>query len=178
MKDLRVSLKRSGASDWTRERIAQLTVADIKQLRENAERLNEPGVAALCSEALDAAMNAIRPEEKLRLERNLAFLGTLGANAPFIGLFGSIIGIIKALRDQAESGLLQGGGEASKAVISGIYEALVATAVGLLVAIPAVVAYNTFQRRVKRILSEAEGLANTARTFIASAPEPAAAKED
>ena len=55
MKQARDAFKRSGASDWTLERIAQLTVADIKQLRENAERLNEPGVAALCSEALTAA---------------------------------------------------------------------------------------------------------------------------
>ena len=55
MKQARDAFKRSGASDWTPERIAQLTVADIKQLRENAERLNEPGVAALCSEALTAA---------------------------------------------------------------------------------------------------------------------------
>ena len=55
MKQARDVFKRSGASDWTLERIAQLTVADIKQLRENAERLNEPGVVALCSEALNGA---------------------------------------------------------------------------------------------------------------------------
>jgi len=55
MKQARDAFKRSGASDWTLERIAQLTVADIKQLRENAERLNEAGVAALCSEALNGA---------------------------------------------------------------------------------------------------------------------------
>lgn len=55
------AFKRGGASDWTAERIAQLTVADIKQLRENAERLNEPGVAALCSAALDAASPRARP---------------------------------------------------------------------------------------------------------------------
>ena len=55
MKPARDAFKRSGASDWTLERIAQLTVADIKQLRENAERLNEPGVVALCSEALNGA---------------------------------------------------------------------------------------------------------------------------
>jgi biopolymer transport protein ExbB len=58
--------------------------------------------------------------------------------------------------------------------MAGISEALVATAVGLLVAIPAVVAYNIFQRRVKRTLSEAEGLANTARSFIADERKPGA----
>jgi biopolymer transport protein ExbB/TolQ len=188
----------SGADrEIRRKLIGALADGDLPAAKKLVENAAGPGGrmvremlshAGKRSEAIDAAMNAIRPEEKLRLERNLAFLGTLGANAPFIGLFGTIIGIIKALRDQAESGLLQGGGEASKAVISGIYEALVATAVGLLVAIPAVVAYNTFQRRVKRTLSEAEGLANTARSFIADEVEPsgtkaadtkaAAAKED
>lgn len=54
MKAARDAFKRSGASDWTLERIAQLTVADIKQLRENAERLNETGVVALCSEVLSS----------------------------------------------------------------------------------------------------------------------------
>ncbi len=117
------------------------------------------------SDAIDAAMNAVRPEEKIRLERSLSFLGTLGANAPFIGLFGTVLGIIKAFKDLAKSGL-QPGGETSTEVMAGISEALVATAIGLLVAIPAVVAYNVFQRRVKRLLSEAEGMANTARSFI------------
>lgn len=118
------------------------------------------------SEAIEAAMNAVRPEERVRLGRNLSFLGTLGANAPFIGLFGTVLGIIKAFKDLAESGL-KPGGETSTEVMSGISEALVATAVGLLVAIPAVVAYNIFQRRVKRTLGEAESLANTARSLIA-----------
>lgn len=117
------------------------------------------------AEAIDAAMNAVRPAERVRLERNLSFLGTLGANAPFIGLFGTVLGIIKAFNDLAKSGL-QAGGETSTQVMSGISEALVATAIGLLVAIPAVVAYNIFQRRVKRTLSEAESLANTARSLI------------
>jgi biopolymer transport protein ExbB len=91
---------------------------------------------------------------KLRWEKNLAPLATIGANAPFVGLFGTVIGIIKAFRDlsqQAASGTTQ-------AVSSGISEALVATAVGILVAIPAVVAFNLFQRKVKSALSEADAL--------------------
>ena len=115
--------------------------------------------------AVEAAMNGSRAEEKIRLERNLSFLGTLGANAPFIGLFGTVLGIIRAFKDLAESGL-KPGGESSTAVMAGISEALVATAVGLLVAIPAVVAYNIFQRRVKRTLGEAESLAQSALGLI------------
>lgn len=89
---------------------------------------------------------------KLQWERNLSVLATIGANAPFIGLFGTVLGIIKAFHDLSQ----QAGG--AQTVTSGVSEALVATAVGLLVAIPAVVAYNIFQRKVKAALSEAEAL--------------------
>jgi biopolymer transport protein ExbB/TolQ len=115
--------------------------------------------------AVEAAMNGSRAEEKIRLERNLSFLGTLGANAPFIGLFGTVLGIIQAFHELAKSGV-NPGGEQSTAVMAGISEALVATAVGLLVAIPAVVAYNIFQRRVKRTLAQADGLSSAAFALI------------
>ena len=128
------------------------------------------GVADKGRDSMEAAMNAVRPEERLRLEKNLSFLGTLGANAPFIGLFGTVLGIIQAFRDLAKSGL-QAGGEHTTRIMGGISEALVATAVGLLVAIPAVVAYNLFQRRVKRTLGEAEALANSSLTFLTSEDE-------
>ncbi|MBX7081199.1 MAG: MotA/TolQ/ExbB proton channel family protein [Nannocystaceae bacterium] len=125
--------------------------------------------------AVEAALNSVRSEEKLRLERYLSYLGTLGSNAPFIGLFGTVLGIIRAFKDLADSGL-KPGGESSAAVMAGISEALVATAVGLLVAIPAVVAYNVFQRRVKRTLGEAEALAQSALGLMV-ASKPAEAKE-
>lgn len=117
--------------------------------------------------AIEAALNGTRSEEKLRLERNLAFLGTLGANAPFIGLFGTVLGIISAFKHLADTGL-KAGGETAPQVMSGISEALVATAVGLLVAIPAVVAYNLFQRRVKRTMGEAESFAQNAMGLMVS----------
>ncbi len=89
--------------------------------------------------------------EKLILEKRLAFLGTLGNNAPFIGLFGTVLGIIKAFHDLS---INQQAG--ASVVMAGISEALVATAVGLFVAIPAVVAYNYFMRWIKRIVTESE----------------------
>ena len=92
--------------------------------------------------------------EKGRYEKRLSFLATLASNAPYIGLFGTVLGIIKAFRDLAENIA-----EASQAVMAGIAEALVATAVGLLVAIPAVIAYNHFRGRVKRSVVDAEMLA-------------------
>ncbi|MGC9044258.1 MAG: MotA/TolQ/ExbB proton channel family protein [Myxococcota bacterium] len=89
--------------------------------------------------------------ERLYLEKRLMFLGTLGNNAPFIGLFGTVLGIIKAFHDLSNN---QQGGAA--VVMAGISEALVATAVGLFVAIPAVVAYNYFMRWIKRIVTDSE----------------------
>ncbi|MGH1346847.1 MAG: MotA/TolQ/ExbB proton channel family protein [Nannocystales bacterium] len=115
--------------------------------------------------ALQAAMNSGHSEEKLRLDRNLSFLGTVGANAPFIGLFGTVLGIIQAFNELGKSGI-KPGGEQSAAVMGGISEALVATAVGLLVAIPAVTVYNVYQRRVKRTLSHADSLATSAFAII------------
>ncbi len=91
---------------------------------------------------------------KLHWEKNLAFLATIGSNAVFVGLFGTVLGVIHAFHDLSQKQL----GAAAQGVTSGISEALVATAVGLLVAIPAVVAFNIFQRRVKDAVIEAEAL--------------------
>ena len=91
--------------------------------------------------------------ERMRFERYLMILGTMGNNAPFIGLFGTVLGIIKAFHDLAMAG---GGSGSATAVMTGISEALVATAIGLLVAIPAVIAYNYFMKKVKEFSANAE----------------------
>jgi len=83
---------------------------------------------------------------RLDYERRLAFLGTLGNNAPFIGLFGTVLGIIRAFADLAAH---PGAGGAAT-VMAGISEALVATAVGLFVALPAVVMFNLYTRWLRR----------------------------
>ena len=87
--------------------------------------------------AMDESMTGYIIGERQFLDRGLIVLGTLGNNAPFIGLFGTVIGIIKAFHDLATN---PAGGPS--VVMAGISEALVATAVGLLVAIPAVIAYK------------------------------------
>lgn len=110
-------------------------------------------MAPLGTDAAERAMAGTVAAEKLMMERGLSFLATVGANAPFLGLFGTVLGIIQAFHD-----LSVNTAEASEAVMGGISEALVATAVGLLVAIPAVVLYNGFSRWVKARLGRSESL--------------------
>ena len=104
-------------------------------------------------DAMEQSMSSYIVSERQKLDHGLVILGTLGNNAPFIGLFGTVIGIIQAFHDLSTNP--EGG---PSVVMSGISEALVATAIGLLVAIPAVIAYNGYQRLVKRRLSNAEAM--------------------
>lgn len=102
---------------------------------------------------LEEVFNSFSLSEKPELERSLNFLATVGSNAPYIGLFGTVLGIMKAFNDLANSA-----DAGQQTVMAGISLALVATAAGLFVAIPAVVAYNYFQRQVKGILQGLESL--------------------
>lgn len=104
------------------------------------------------SEAMLSAKSRMRPA----LDANLSILATIGSNAPFVGLLGTVLGIIKAAH---EMNVAAGGHDPSR-VMSGVFEALVATAVGLFVAIPAVVAYNLFERKVRTRLAAADSLAH------------------
>ncbi|MBK9031929.1 MAG: MotA/TolQ/ExbB proton channel family protein [Myxococcales bacterium] len=123
------------------------------------------GVAAV--ESLKAA--AIE-EERLRYERRTAFLGTLGNNAPFVGLFGTVLGIIRAFHDLSATAA-----QDTQAVMGGIGEALVATGVGLLVALPAVATYNIFVRRVETSVGSSEALAHQILAYLKiERPAPAA----
>lgn len=97
------------------------------------------------------------------LERYVGVLGTIGSTAPFVGLFGTVLGIMKAFSDLSSA---QGAGPSI--VADGIAEALVATAGGLLVAVPAVIAYNYFVRASASIAVDLEGAANE---FVSSLNE-------
>lgn len=111
--------------------------------------------------AAEEAMEGAKALQRMKLERRLAFLGTLGNNAPFIGLFGTVIGVVQAFEGLAREGAnqaQQGGTSAPEVVMAAIAEALVATAVGLAVAIPAVVMYNYYQRHARAILANTEAL--------------------
>ncbi len=160
MKDL-ARLLRSGDIEGARRRLeaspsaeAAVVVAGIVE-------------AELGAESAEEAMAGAGALQRVKLEKRLAFLGTLGNNAPFIGLLGTVIGIVgafdelgkvKAAAPGAAATAAAGAAVAPEAVMTNIAEALVATAVGLLVAIPAVAAFNAFQRIVKSTLANTEAM--------------------
>lgn len=137
-------------------RLEALGGAEARILAAGAE------VADAGTESAGFAMEGATAAVRLELERGLAFVGTVGSNAPFLGLFGTVLGIIQAFQDLSVDTK-----DASAAVMAGISEALVATAVGLLVAIPAVVLYNVLGRAVKARLSRAGSLGSMVLARIA-----------
>lgn len=106
-------------------------------------------------DAVETLIAGAIPKERERYEARLDLLATIASNAPFVGLFGTVLGIIRAFNDLAGNTR-----EASAAVMSGVAEALVTTAMGLLVAIPALVAFNVFKGRVKRATNDAHLLSS------------------
>ena len=146
--------------------------------------------------AAEEAMAGASALQKTRLEKRLAFLGTVGNNAPFIGLLGTVIGIVAAFDELAREASAAGAAGASNATNAAsvsamlqahISEALVATAVGLFVAIPAVAAYNYFQRVVKATLANTEAVGHLLLAHLKSpdeehvaepAPAPVAARSE
>ena len=146
--DVRRMLQKGSVAD-ARSRVKGSDSAEMSVVAAGLDEV-ERGVDAVAE-----AMVGRKAHERMRLERNLAFLGTLGNNAPFIGLFGTVLGIIRAFHDLSGN---QAGGVA--VVMAGISEALVATAVGLMVAIPAVVGFNYFNRRVRQTLANVDNLAH------------------
>ena len=115
---------------------------------------------------LEERMQVVLSEQKLLLERNLNVLGTLAAIAPLIGLLGTVWGIMRAFHDMAATG-----SAAPSIVASGVAEALITTAAGLVVAVPALILYNHFSRRMNVMLTVAENHARSLSTALLSAGE-------
>lgn len=104
--------------------------------------------------ASEEEMNSVLFAEKQYLEKRILILGAMGSYAIYIGLFGTVLGVIKAFRDLAEQV-----GAGPEVVMQGLSEALIATAVGLMVAIPSVIAYTFYQNHIKEMLAETENMA-------------------
>ncbi len=107
----------------------------------------------------EIVQKGIRQRRKV-FESGLIFLGTLGSNAPFVGLFGTVLGVVAAFKElgSASANMAASGGMGN--VMGGIAEALITTAIGILVAIPAVIAYNIFQKKCNDIEENTGALAN------------------
>ncbi len=114
--------------------------------------------------ALEASIEGEMTKRRRELERGMTLLGTLGNNAPFVGLLGTVIGVIVAFADLADG---QSKVQMDK-VMGGIAEALIATGVGLFVAIPAVVAYNIFQKRIGDIEDNVSSITTRLCAFISA----------
>jgi biopolymer transport protein ExbB/TolQ len=112
---------------------------------------------------LDERLIVALSEQKLMLERNLNILGTMAVTAPLVGLLGTVWGIMRAFHDMALVG-----SAAPTVVAGGIAEALITTAVGLVVAVPSLIAYNHFVRRMNVMLIIAENHARALRTALNS----------
>lgn len=106
------------------------------------------------AESVEEQIASITTMERQKLEARMLVLGTLGNNAVYIGLFGTVLGVIKAFNDLAQSA-----GAGPEVVMQGLSEALIATAVGLMVALPCVISFNVYQKKIKDLLGETESLA-------------------
>ncbi len=133
--------------------MGSIFVAAMREWKKSFERgVNSPiGLQARIDKAMDLALT----REVERLEGRLGFLATIGSSAPFIGLFGTVVGIMTSFQ------AIAGSKSTNLAVVApGIAEALLATAMGLLAAIPAVIAYNKLTSDAGKIASRLEGFAD------------------
>lgn len=149
-----IGRKNSAFRNRAQELLQSNSLTELEDLAKNKNSLPERALnyglrhaKAQGAEGLAEVFNSFLMIEKPRLEKNLNFLATVGSNAPFVGLLGTVLGIMKAFNDLAANA---GGG--NEVVMAGIAHALVATAVGLFVAIPAVIGYNYFQKLVRQSL--------------------------
>ena len=128
-------------------------IADLNKAMERAN-VSRPGLSLTQLEALTMTLDARVREESDQSGRMISWLATIGSTAPLLGLFGTVLGIMKSF-----NGLSVEGSSNLAAVAPGIADALIATAAGLGAAIPAVVAYNVFTSRTERFEGELERLA-------------------
>jgi biopolymer transport protein ExbB len=156
--------------------LALLRAGDLDEVRARLSR-SRSHVAGIISATLEGhgdgtasaeeRMNGATQLAKLRMEKRLAFLGTLGSNAPFIGLLGTVIGIIRAFHQ-----LNDAAGKVTSGLMADVGEALVATAIGILVALPAIAFYNAFQRIIRARLARAQAFGHEVLALLKSEHAP------
>jgi len=178
------SKRRGNPESLLKDVNAKLRSGDLKDAQALCGKSTHPvGVVSgvvlanwhLRSDALEEKLQIALSEQRLLLERNLGVLGTMGNTAPLIGLLGTVWGIMRAFSDMAKSG-----SAGPSVVAAGVAEALFTTAAGLLVAVPSVLLYNHFTRKITVMLTVAENHARGLRIAIdqarnTPAPQPSRA---
>ena len=162
--------RRGNPDQIAREVLQRMRKGEIKEAIWTCEHAMHPAAATMQvvigarserGEDLDERLVVALSEQKLMLERNLNILGTMAVTAPLVGLLGTVWGIMRAFHDMALVG-----SAAPTVVAGGIAEALITTAVGLVVAVPSLIAYNHFVRRMNVMLTIAENHARALRTSL------------
>ena len=154
---------------------------ELTKLRQMREQGGEAGAAVAQEtrlgdiESIERAMERARTTQITEMESMVPLLGTTASSAPFIGLFGTVLGIVEAFAALAANAQAGGVTEGAANIMSGISEALVATAVGLLVALPAVAVYNVFGRWLKTIVARSEAIGHALAGHLKSVPPELAA---
>lgn len=139
------------ADNYTQSPLGRLFNAGYQEI-ERVVAAGQDGLLLSGMENLERSLRKTQDDEVAEMESHLSVLATTGSTAPFIGLLGTVIGIMNSFQDIAQSG------SASLAVVApGISEALFATAVGLFAAIPAVVFYNYLINKIKKIENQING---------------------
>ena len=147
LKDDLLKLFQQGNYTAARERLGRSRSFEARVVDAGVEAADDGANSA------ESRMEGASQLARLHMERNLAFLGTVGNNAPFVGLLGTVIGIIRAFNELNESA-----GKVTSGLMAEVGEALVATAIGILVALPAVAFFNLFQRVIRARLARADAL--------------------
>jgi biopolymer transport protein ExbB len=161
-------------SDDVRRALARGDLTEVKKILVGSPSIEAEIVGEAVGwygDGVDAVEQILAKATRMRRKRfeaGLLFLGTLGNNAPFIGLFGTVLGIVTAFRELGGNQM----GAAMGNVMSGIAEALLATAVGILVALPAVIYYNVFQKKGADIEEQAAALGNVVIASMRSGGKP------
>jgi biopolymer transport protein ExbB len=162
----------AGDIEGAQRRLASSRTAAAQVVLAGLMQVQKGGAAA------EEAMAAASGLERARLQRRLLFLGTVGNNAPFVGLLGTVIGIVGAFDELGRTRVAATAAQlAPERVMSSIAEALVATAIGLVVAIPAVALFNYFQGLLDGALSSADTLGHVLLTHIEPRAEAPAARQ-
>ena len=173
-KDLNGALKLSRAEPQTP--VGRVVGAALTEYRDALDAIAKTGPDEIGDfdvvDAVNRAIDRVKEREVSNLKKGLGALASISSAAPFIGLFGTVVGIINAFRSMASSG--QGG---LGAVSAGISEALFTTAVGLLVAIPAVMTFNFFTNRIEEFIVDMNDVGSELISFVLREGRDASTKD-